>query len=127
MDVSILKDKIILIAEDDANSSLLLNEFLSETGAKLCFTETGFEVVELAKKMKVDIILMDYKLPGIDGHTASEQIKEFSDVPIIAQTASILSPDVKGKLTEFFDAYILKPYGQADLLELICKQLTKDK
>ena len=120
-----LKDKIILIAEDDRSSRLLLKEFLSPSFNTILFAEDGIRAVEIAKSSKVDLVLMDYKLPNLDGYEASKQIKEFSDVPVIAQTASILNEDIKKKLNDYFDAFILKPFNQKDLLDAIYSQLNE--
>ena len=127
MNFELFNNKTILIAEDDANSRILLQEYLAGTQSELIFAKNGLEVIELAKNNDVDLILMDYKLPELDGYKASQKIKEISSVPIIAQTASILNQDIKSKLKDCFDAYILKPFSQQDLLDLIYKQFNKEK
>lgn len=125
MNINVFKNKTILIAEDDVNSRLLLREFLSHTGAKLIFAADGQEAVDLAKLNNPDVVLMDYKLPVLDGYKASKAIKAFLKAPVIAQTASILNEETKSKLNNYFDNYILKPYSQNDLIEMICYHLEK--
>jgi two-component system cell cycle response regulator DivK len=122
---NLLRKKVILIAEDDKNSRLLLKEFLSPSFDIILFAENGQEAVEIVKTSKVDLVLMDFKLPVLNGYEASKQIKGFSDVPVIAQTASILNDDIKNKLTKYFDSFILKPYNKKDLLEAVKKELIK--
>lgn len=122
---NLLRKKVILIAEDDKNSRLLLKEFLSPSFDIILFAENGQEAVEIVKTSKVDLVLMDFKLPVLNGYKASKQIKDFSDVPVIAQTASILNNDIKNKLTKYFDSFILKPYNKKDILEAVKKELIK--
>ena len=124
MNLDILKEKTLLIAEDDTNSRLLIEEFLSEYVNNLIFARNGEQVVELVKENEeIDIILMDFNLPVLSGFEASEKIKEFSNVTIIAQTASLLTKETQLKLNRYFDDYILKPFNREDLINIICKHL----
>lgn len=118
-------DKKILIAEDSETSYLLLKAMLKRTKVQIIHTISGIEAVELCRKeMNIDLVLMDIKLPGIDGLKATTKIKELNkNLPIIAQTACAL-PDDKEKIIEVgCDDYVGKPIRVKVLLEKISKYL----
>ena len=83
------KDKVILIAEDDEVNFRFLELVLQKTQAKILRAKNGFEAVDLCRNIKkIDIILMDIKMPGMDGYEATTEINKFRpELPIIAQTA----------------------------------------
>jgi len=124
MNFDTLKDKTILIAEDDFNSRLLLQEYLDDYVLELIFAKDGLQVINSVKEnQQIDLVLMDFKLPQISGVEASKRIRKFSAIPVIAQTASILTKETKEQLNTYFDDYLLKPFNQDDLLRTICKYL----
>jgi CheY-like chemotaxis protein len=112
----------ILIVEDDENSYLYLLFALEEMNYNILRASNGLEAVNIfrASKIHIDLILMDLKLPLIDGFQASETIWEInSDVPIIVQTASYL-PLITQKLKNYkFSGVIIKPYTVPQLSEAI--------
>lgn len=113
-------NKQILIVEDDAMSVIYLKEALKSTGAKIVHAGNGTSAVDLLKAgTPVDMILMDIKLPGISGYDATQQIKAFSDVPIIAQTAYAMADDYKKILQVGCDDYVSKPINRRKLLKKI--------
>jgi signal transduction histidine kinase/CheY-like chemotaxis protein len=115
-------DKTILIVEDDLCNAEYLKESLRETGAKLLHTEYGKEAVNIATTSKVDLILMDIRLPDIDGYIASKLIKQSNpDIIIISQTAYAAYEDREKSLNAGCDDYISKPAKQEALLAIIKK------
>jgi two-component system, cell cycle response regulator DivK len=113
--------KIILVAEDDDTSYALLQAFLSKENFKLLRSRDGVETVEMFRKNPgAALILMDLKMPVMDGYEATCQIKQINrDVPIIAQTAYALSGDKQKAIDAGCDDYITKPIRKAELLEKI--------
>lgn len=81
--------KVILIAEDEKYNYLLLNEMLKGMNANIIWAHNGMEVLEACKtQQKIDLVLMDLKMPVMDGFEATQIIRSyFPDIPIIAQTA----------------------------------------
>jgi len=79
----------VLIAEDDLNSFLVYSSYLKDTEWEIIHVNTGVEAVETAQKNPdLDLILMDIKMPLMDGYTAAKRIREFMpDIIIIAQSA----------------------------------------
>ena len=123
------KNHHILVVEDDMTCLELINEFLEETGIKISNGTTGLEAVKICRKdTSIDIVLMDMRMPEMDGYEATKRIKEFRpDLPIIAQTAHALSDDKKKCLSAGCDDYLTKPIIQNILFGTISKFLDKKK
>lgn len=114
------KNKQILIVEDDPMSVIYLKEALKSTMVKIIHVGNGKSAVEmLSSGAPIDLILMDIKLPGISGYEATQQIKTFSDVPIIAQTAYAMADDYKKIIQVGCDDYVSKPINRRKLLKKI--------
>ncbi|MDX9846648.1 MAG: PAS domain S-box protein [Tenuifilaceae bacterium] len=118
------KDKTILIAEDDEPTLFYLTEVLASSGANIVCVSNGQDAVEKCKSgNKVDIVLMDIKLPILDGFEATVQIRKFNKtLPIIAQTAYAFPSDHQKAKEVGCDAFITKPIDREVLIETI-KQL----
>lgn len=120
-------DKKILIVEDDSMSVIYLKEALKSTGAEILLAGNGKAAVELAASGKsIDLILMDIKLPGISGYEATRQIKSFTDIPIIAQTAYAMADDYKKIIQVGCDDYVSKPINRRKLLKKINQLFTHE-
>ena len=111
----------ILIAEDDQDSFLYLKTLLKRIDCEIIQTITGPETVEKARKNpEIDLILMDIKLPEMNGHEATRKIREFNQkVPIIAQTAYAMVGDRKKALDAGCNEYVSKPIKKKELMEKI--------
>jgi CheY-like chemotaxis protein len=113
-------DKTILIAEDEESNYRFLHEALKSTGATILRAINGEEVIEHVKKSTVDLILMDIKMPKMNGYEASLLIKEINPaIPIIAQTAYAMNSDREEVLQTGCDNYIAKPINTDELLRMI--------
>ena len=110
-DISIFQGKKILIVEDDFFNAQYLNEILEDTGVEVTLSETGEIAIEKIKSgQKFDLILMDIRLPGIDGYTTTKLILEIvSKINIIAQTAFASSIDMKKAYEAGCIDFIAKP------------------
>ncbi|MGM0376665.1 MAG: PAS domain S-box protein, partial [Bacteroidota bacterium] len=117
----------ILIVEDDETSKILLQERLRTIGKEILIAGTGFEAVEACRNHPdIDVVLMDIKMPEMDGYEATRQIRQFNkDVIIIAQTAYGLSGDRELSLQAGCDDYIAKPIHQDKFLAFIGKYFKK--
>ena len=116
----------ILIAEDDPNNFFYLKVLLKGEERTLLHAKNGREAVDFCKNHpEIDIILMDIKMPEMDGLEATKLIREFRpDLPIIAQTAYALSSDRERVLAAGCNDYIAKPIKRDDLLNLLKKYIT---
>ena len=112
--------KKILIAEDEEMNYLLLEEIFRKTKVKLIRAVNGKQVIDLFKQnIDTDLVLMDIKMPELNGYEATRIIKEIKNVPIIAQTAYAMSGEQNESIAAGCDAYITKPIKIKDLLELV--------
>ena len=119
----VLKDLTILVAEDDVIGKLYLSELLKDECKKILFASDGVEALKvLEKSPETDIVLMDIKMPGLNGYQTAKKMKQSNkDVFIIAQTAYALSGDKEKALNSGCDAYISKPFSKEQLLQVIEK------
>ena len=113
--------KNILIVEDDELSFEYLKEILKETKANIFHAKDGQAAIKYCKeKNNIDLVLMDIQLPGIDGNTATERIREFDkELPIIAQTAYALEEERKKILQAGCNDYVSKPINENALYKKI--------
>ncbi|MBN1118725.1 MAG: response regulator [Bacteroidales bacterium] len=115
-------DKTILIAEDEKTNFELIKLLLRKTGARLIWAPNGLEAVEIikGKEEKINLILMDIKMPVMGGYEAFDQIHKLSpDIPVVAITAYAQAGD-KSKIIKYgFTNYISKPVNADLLMELI--------
>ncbi|MDD2277768.1 MAG: response regulator [Bacteroidales bacterium] len=120
-----LKNIVVLIAEDDEPNYLYLKELLKTTGAIVLRAKNGREAVDVCLNQKVDIVLMDIKMPVMDGLEATQELRgKGVEIPIIVQTAYALSED-RAKITSVGCNYhISKPINQAELFSALEQMLT---
>ena len=117
----------ILIVDDIADNRDLLLAFFAGTEVKITEAENGLEAVNLVKQQTFDLILMDIRMPVMDGYQAAKEIKAFSKVPVVALTASIMENQFKQSSRENFDAYLRKPVLKAELINELQNFLTFDE
>ncbi len=116
---------VILIVEDDPSNYAYLKGVLSQTRAKLKWVKNGREAVDFFKKEQVDLVLMDIKLPVLDGIEALRAIKqENQNLPIIAITAYAMAGEKEKYLLMGFDGYYPKPVNASELLNGIKRFLS---
>jgi two-component system, response regulator PdtaR len=106
----------VLIAEDEALIRLDLVEMLGEQGYDVVGqASNGEQAVELAKELRPDVLIMDVKMPVLDGLSAAEQLHEVKLCPVIMLTAFSQTELVERARDAGVMAYIVKPFTQADL------------
>lgn len=112
-------DKTVLIAEDVNDNFLFLKTYLRKTKINVLWAKDGQEAIDICKQNEnIDIILMDIRMPNVDGYEATAEIKKTRPkIPIIAQTAYALNSDYKKVFDSGCDDYITKPILGASLLD----------
>lgn len=116
----------ILIADDESLNHLYYREILNESIFDIIYAENGIDAVNIFKENqnKVNLILMDMKMPDMDGFTATAEIRRFdTNIPIIAQTAYAYRDDYQKALDSGCNDYISKPIHEDELNEKIKKLL----
>lgn len=120
------KKKTILVAEDQLDNFALVKVYLSDT-YEIIHAENGAEAIEMIKKnaANIDAILMDIKMPIIDGIEATQEIRKLRfEKPIIALTAYAYPEDKIIALNAGCDYYLTKPISHDNLLETLEMILT---
>jgi signal transduction histidine kinase/ActR/RegA family two-component response regulator len=116
-DFNRLRPATILVVDDNATNRELIAGYLHGSHHEMLFAQDGMEALELARTSKPDVILMDIRMPRMDGKWARQILREddrTSGIPVIAQTASSM-PDESARLRETFDGYLRKPFHQSQL------------
>jgi len=116
---------LILVAEDDDTSYALLQVYLKKENYPLLRAVNGKQTIEMYKENPgISLILMDLKMPIMDGYEATREIRKInSEVPIIAQTAYALSGDSKKAMDAGCDDYVTKPINKEEMLEKLKRNL----
>lgn len=119
------KEINILIVEDDVISCKLLQKIVKRKYENISTTVTAIEAIDALKSKKhFDLVLMDIKLPKMDGLAATKEIRKFNkDIVIIAQTAYAFKDDHIKALEAGCNDYISKPIDDKKLLDIIEKFL----
>src|ERR1017187_29201 len=113
---------VVLLVEDDEMNQITINNFI---GGKynIVITDSSDEALEILKKNKVDIILMDISIPGKkNGLELTKELKaskEFFHIPVIAVTAHAFEKDKQNALEAGCDSYLAKPFTKESLLNMI--------
>ena len=115
--------QVILVAEDEDSNYKYLEIVLKKASFKVIRACDGFEAVEMCKQHpEIIAMLMDLKMPGIDGFEATRQIrKTHPDLPVIALSAYVSSEDENAAKEAGCNEYLLKPVNKIKLLETIEK------
>lgn len=113
--------KTILIAEDEAVSRFLFEKALKKTRANLFFVKNGVEAVEMVKEnLEIDVVIMDIRLPLMDGLEATAKIKElFPEMPVIIQSAYAMQSTREEAIESGCDDFITKPIKVETLLTIL--------
>jgi two-component system, cell cycle response regulator DivK len=119
---------VILIAEDEVMNYMYLEEALKETKAKIIWCKNGKETVEKIVKegINVNLVLMDIKMPEMNGYEATKIIKTFNPkIPVVFQTAFAMPEERAKGYDAGGDDYIEKPIRQNKLMQIAGKYILK--
>ncbi len=121
------EDKTILIVDDTKFNFVLLRAHLRKTKANLIWIENGQDAIEFVKKSRdIDLILMDIRMPVLDGIEATKIIKSIApNIPVIIQTASVMGDAFDEINLSGCDDTIFKPIDGPTLMNTITKTLEK--
>jgi CheY-like chemotaxis protein len=112
-------NKTILVVEDESSNYRYVEALLANR-VKLVWVNNGADAIKICSEAPIDLILMDVKLPKIDGFEATRRIKEIKpNIPVIAVTAYAMEADKNESIQAGCDNYISKPYKMEELFSLI--------
>ena len=110
----------ILVAEDEDLNYKVLDTFLTRTKAHIIRAKDGAAAIEICRNQKIDVVLMDIQLPGIDGYEATQEIKKLNNrTPVIAQTSFAMAGEKEKCLQAGCDDFVSKPLNINLLMEKI--------
>jgi CheY-like chemotaxis protein len=126
-DLKSLKDKNILVVEDEESNFSLIEKMLKVQEVNVIRASDGHQAVAYVDNnyASIDLILMDIKIPGLNGYEASQVIKgKYPKIPIIAQTAYAINGEKEKCLKSGCDDYISKPIDRKELYRMINRYLS---
>ena len=119
-------NKSILVVEDEESNFMLLERLLKRTGAKITWVKNGAEAVEICQTQPFDLVLMDVRMPVMDGYEATMALKrEHKSLPVIAQTAYALKGEREKSIAAGCDRYISKPIDTHVFLSILGEYLNE--
>jgi PAS domain S-box-containing protein len=122
----VFEGKTLLIVEDEESNFFLLERILKRTNANVLWAKNGIDAITMAGNGNIDLILMDIRMPVMDGYEATEAIRKFNQsVPIIAQTAYALKGERERSLSSGCNGYISKPIDTREFLETVLKFINR--
>jgi two-component system cell cycle response regulator DivK len=118
----------ILVAEDDVDNRRIVVKVLTVEGHETLEAADGRTTVEIARRERPDLILMDLAMPGMDGWEAARRLKadpETADIPIIALTAFAMRGDEERARQAGCDAYLSKPCRPQTIRDVVRQFLAR--
>jgi CheY-like chemotaxis protein len=120
--------RILVVEDNPANQIVtkgMLEKILPESSAIL--VEDGYKALALLEKEKFDLVLMDIRMPGIDGYETTRRLRllknENAAIPVIALTASVIRSDIQHCLDAGMNGYASKPVSRANLAKTLHEHL----
>jgi signal transduction histidine kinase/CheY-like chemotaxis protein len=120
---AVFNNELVLIAEDEDANFRLISLLIEKHGLKVIRAYNGLEAFEAVQSnSSIKAVLMDIKMPVMDGVTSTKLIKEFNrEMPVIAQTAYAMQEEKIAYEKAGFDYYIIKPLREKELVETLRK------
>ncbi|MCG8683869.1 MAG: response regulator, partial [Desulfobacterales bacterium] len=118
----------ILVVEDDEASWYFLSKILDQTSFEIIHASNGKEAVDVVQeKENIDLVLMDIKMPVMDGYEATKRIKNYnSSIPIVFQTAYSMDSNHRKAIDAGGDDFIIKPIRKQTLDDILLRYLIKE-
>ena len=110
---------LVLVVDDEEDIRLVVTARLEAAGYAVETAANGLEGLNLARRLRPDIILLDLMLPGLDGYSVCAMLKrdqQFGSIPIVMLSARSQARDVETGLKLGADAYLTKPFAGAELV-----------
>jgi DNA-binding response OmpR family regulator len=119
-------DKLVLVADDDADVRELVEFRLARAGYEVITAADGEQAVEVAIERRPDLCVIDVMMPKLDGYEVTERLRkreELAGVPVLLLTASVQEAAVERGFAVGADDYIKKPFSPRELLERVAAAL----
>ena len=119
------KTHTILVVEDDQDMLQLLGRILESEGYHVTLATNGVYVLSMVRETRPDLVLLDIMMPGPNGYTILDSIRQYSDVPVIMVTAKREMEALQKALALGADDYVRKPFRTTELLARIKAKLRR--
>ncbi len=117
----------VLVAEDNPVNAMLIQAMLKREGCTVELAGAGEEVLQALARSRYDLVLMDMRMPGMDGPAAARALRVRGDeTPIVALTANAFEEDRKACLEAGMNAFLSKPVDAATLKALLARWTNRD-
>lgn len=115
----------ILVVEDHPTNQFVVKSMLDALKCEATIASNGLEALEALERKEFDLILMDCRMPGIDGLETTRRIRKElgKTLPIIAMTANTMPEDIEECRKAGMNDYLAKPFGRSALHDVLCKWL----
>lgn len=121
------KDRRILVVEDEQVNQVVLKALLRNTGVDLLNVTNGYDAITIVEKEPVDVVLLDIRLPGINGYETARRIRQFNKhIPIIGQSAFATAFEREQMLESGIDDFVLKPFRKRRLIQVLGKYFSEE-
>ncbi len=120
---------VILVVDDDEDSRRILMYGLGSVGYRVLLAENGAAAIDICRNIVPSLVIMDLAMPGMDGYTATRQLKadrRTRDVPIIAWSARVVAADTADLHDVGFDEVLAKPALPADVIRAVRRHLAAE-
>jgi len=110
--------RTVMVVDDDVNNRIVLEGLLTDVGFSVVCAESGIQALALAEQSLPDAVLMDFRMPGMNGIEAAKRIRLLpgaAGIPVVLVTASVLAEDRDTALAEGIDAFVQKPFREGDI------------
>ncbi len=130
-DLLFLENKKIIVADDELFNRVLMNNILHKYHVQTFEAENGLHVLSILEKENIDCILMDVKMPQLNGIQTTKRIREMKDktkseTPIIAVTAALTHDNLKTFIENRVELFLEKPFKESALMDLVYNVIKKD-
>lgn len=117
-------EKLILVVDDVQINYLLVKALLKQTGAKVIWADDGFKAIDIVNsERKIDLVLMDYNMPGMDGSTTTKIIKsKKKDLPVVLHSNFTNGLKLDNAI-EVYNDILVKPVTSLMLLSIMKKYI----
>ncbi|WP_207503615.1 response regulator [Telluribacter humicola] len=117
----------VLVVDDNPINLLVATNFLKRRSIQFDTAVNGLEAIEKFKANAYDLVLMDLRMPEMDGYEATRIIRELNrDIPVVALTASAFSVEKERAMSSGFTAYLTKPFLPKDFYDTILPRLSRE-
>lgn len=117
--------KRILVVDDEEHVRKLLQRILEEAGYGVVMAASGYEALDKLPDANVNLVLLDIRMPGLDGFQTLDLMRKQSSIPVMMLTGIVEATSVRDALTLGADDYIRKPFRARELLARIEAKLRR--